>query len=960
MTTKLDHLVIKGASEHNLKNVSVDIPRDQLVVITGVSGSGKSSLAFDTIFAEGQRRYLESLSAYARQFLGLKEKPAVEQISGLSPVISIDQKSTGRNNPRSTVATVTEIYDYLRLLYARLGVAHDPAGKPIKRLSPTEIIRAVMALPAGHRLLILAPIAIAQKGQFAHLGDLYRQQGYARLRVDGIIYDLDELPKLAKQVKHDIEVVVDRVVNNDSNKSRISQSVTAALGLATGPLVVIDADDDDRIYRFSQHYHNPQFPDFVAPEMEPRTFSFNSPHGACPTCSGLGQRLEVSPALVIPNGNLSISEGALRPYNRMKMDAWTMKRLAAVAKRYKFSLRQPTKELPTSALEKILYGTGSTLYKVEMSSGFAFESVYEGVITVLERLYRETDSDYRRREIERFMIRKACHVCQGQRLQPAVLAVLVGGQSIAAVADKTVGEARGFFQGLKWSKAEDRRLAEPILAELIARLSFLEEVGLGYLSLGRAANTLSGGEAQRIRLATQIGSGLQGVLYVLDEPSIGLHQRDNDRLLATLMRLRDSGNSVLVVEHDEATIRRADYVVDVGPGAGRAGGEIVAAGSPAAIESNRQSLTGDYLAGRRRIDLPKRRRRPQGNCLKIVGAAANNLKQIDVEIPLGLLVGVSGVSGSGKSSLVNDILAKELLARLHFAQVAAGSHTDIKGVEDHLDKVIIIDQSPIGRTPRSNAATYVGLYTPIRNLLAATTEARVRGFSPGHFSFNVIGGRCEACQGDGTIKKEMHFLPDIYVVCDVCTGQRYTPEVLEVRYQGLTVSDILGLSVAEAANVFAEIPAVANKIKTLVDVGLGYITLGQPAPTLSGGEAQRVKLAKELSRRPTGRTIYILDEPTTGLHMEDVANLIAVLQRLVSGGNTVIVIEHNLDVLKSVDWLIDLGPEGGAAGGELIACGSPEAVAANPESATGHFLKPSLQPPPQPAKTRSTAARARS
>ena len=938
-----NQLEIKGANEHNLKNISLTLPRDKLVVITGVSGSGKSSLAFDTIFAEGQRRYLESLSAYARQFLGLKEKPDVEQITGLSPVISIDQKSTSRNNPRSTVATVTEIYDYLRLLFARLGVAHDPAGQPIVPLSSTEIIRGVKDLPDGHRLLILAPIVVGQKGEHAHIPAIYQQQGYSRARVDGIIYDLDEFPTLAKQVKHDIEIVVDRVVNNEDNVDRIAQSVTAALAITQGPMIVIDVSDDDSVHRFSQNYYNPEFPDFVPPVLEPRTFSFNSPHGACQTCSGLGQRLEVSPELVLPNVNLTISEGAIRPFNRLKFESWTMKRMAAVGDRFGFGLRVPVSQLTKEDIDRVLYGTGVEKYQLTLSNGFTFNSTYEGVIPQLERRHRTTDSAFIRQEIENFMIKRDCHSCQGKRLDPAVLAVTVADRSIAAVCALTVTEALEFVGSLTWDNPGQTQLADPIIVEIRARLGFLSQVGLDYLTLDRSANTLSGGEAQRIRLATQIGSGLQGVLYVLDEPSIGLHQRDNDRLLKTLVRLRDLGNSVLVVEHDEDTIRRADYVVDIGPGAGEAGGRVVAAGTPDEVAANLDSLTGDYLAGRRRIDYPAKRRRPSAAKLEIIGARTHNLKQIDVEIPLGLLVGVSGVSGSGKSSLINDILANELRVRLHRAQAQVGPHDDIKGVAEHLDKVVIIDQSPIGRTPRSNAGTYVGLYTPIRTLMAMTPEARLRGFGPGHFSFNVAGGRCEACSGDGVIKKEMHFLPDIYIVCEVCRGQRYNPEVLAVRYKGLTISDILNLSVSEALGVFDNQPAIKNKLQTLAAVGLGYITLGQSAPTLSGGEAQRVKLSKELSRRPTGRTIYILDEPTVGLHMEDTRRLIDILQTLVEAGNSVVVIEHNLDVLKNADWLIDMGPGGGAAGGRVVAAGSPESVADQPKSVTGRFLKPMLR-----------------
>ena len=890
------HISIQGAKEHNLKNISVDIPRDQLVVITGVSGSGKSSLAFDTIFAEGQRRYLESLSSYARQFLGMKEKPAVERINGLSPVISIDQKSTSRN-PRSTVATVTEIYDYLRLLYARAGTAHDPAGQPIKTMSFEEITKGVLALPAGHRYLILASVVEAKKGQHAHIPDIYRRQGYSRARVDGIIYDLDEFPDLDKNKKHTIEIVVDRIVNNEESAERIRQSIEAGLAAAENFLLVIDVDDNDRVYRFSQKYYNPDYPDFVPPDMEPRTFSFNSPFGACPACTGLGRRLEVDPELVIPNGNLTINEGAIRPYNRLHTHAWTMKKVAAVAERFGFSMRVRTGELPAEVLDKVLYGTGDEEYEVELANGRSFTTTYEGVIPNLERLYKETDSEYRRREIERYMVERPCHKCDGQRLQTDVLRVTVAGHSIAKVTDLTVVEAKELFATLRLDRTE-AKIAKPILREIIARLGFLEEVGLDYLTLNRSANTLSGGEAQRIRLATQIGSGLQGVLYILDEPSIGLHQHDHRRLLATLKKLRDLGNSLLVVEHDEDTIRQADFIIDVGPGAGVLGGEITAVGSPAEIEANPDSLTGHYLSGQKSIGLPAHRRNLSGKALAIIGARQHNLKGIDVEIPLGILVGVSGVSGSGKSTLINSILASELQMRLNrAANLSVGRHKSIEGV-DHLDKVIIIDQDPIGRTPRSNPATYVGLYTAIRALFADTPLAKQRGYMPGRFSFNVAGGRCETCAGEGALKKEMHFLPDIFITCEACRGKRYMAEVLEVHYKGKNIADILEMSVAEALDFFANIPLIATKLSTLSQVGLGYISLGQSATTLSGGEAQRVKLAKELSRRATGRTLYILDEPTTGLHMDDIGQLLAVLHALVDAGNSMIIIEHNLGRLE--------------------------------------------------------------
>ena len=929
-----DCISIKGAKEHNLKNVDVDIPRNQLVVITGVSGSGKSSLAFDTIYAEGQRRYVESLSAYARQFLGLMEKPDVEQITGLSPAISIDQK-TGSRNPRSTVATVTEVYDYLRLLYARLGIPHGPDGQPISQMSVEAIADGLMDLPTDHRLIILAPVVDDKKGEHAHIPDIYLRQGYARARVDGIIYALDEFPNLDKKFKHTIEIVVDRLVNKPDQKSRILQSVEAGLKLANGQLIVLDVDNQDNQTNFSQQYYNPDYPDFVVPEMEPRTFSFNSPHGACADCMGLGSRKEVDPQMVIPNGRLTIAEGAVRPYNRLTASSWTLKKLEAVAQKHNFSLRVPTGELDESVMEMVLYGTGQASYTVPLSTGQTFQTTYEGVIPNLERRHRETSSDFARREIERFMVEKPCHSCQGRRLKPAVLAITVHGTSIADVTSKTVDQALAFCSELKLN-SQEQAIGQQILKEINARLGFLQEVGLGYLTLDRAANTLSGGEAQRIRLATQIGSGLQGVLYVLDEPSIGLHQRDNAKLLATLKRLRDLGNSVLVVEHDEDTIRSADYVVDVGPGAGVNGGKIIAACPPAGLLTSKDSLTADYLAARRQVQIPSRRR-PAKAQLKIIEAQEHNLDQLTVSIPLGVLVVVSGVSGSGKSTLINDVLARELQIRLNRVNQAAGRHKDIEGT-DNLDKVILIDQSAIGRTPRSNPATYVGLFTPIRELFAATAEAKLRGYKPGRFSFNVSGGRCENCQGEGLIKIEMHFLPDIFVTCEVCHGRRYNQEALSIHYKGKTISDVLAMTIDEAVDFFVNINSVHSKLATLKEVGLGYMKLGQPATTLSGGEAQRVKLASELSKRATGKTLYILDEPTTGLHMDDVNRLLEVLHRLVDVGNSMIVIEHNLDVIKSADWLIDLGPEGGSAGGQLVAEGTPETVAKVKKSFTGQFL----------------------
>ena len=936
----LTHINIIGAKEHNLQAIDLSIPRNQLVVITGVSGSGKSSLAFDTIFAEGQRRYLESLSSYARQFLGMKEKPDVEQINGLSPVISIDQKTASRN-PRSTVATVTEIYDYLRLLFARVGRVYDPEGVLVTTMTPQDIVKGFRQLPSGRRYLILASIVEAQKGRFAHLPEIYQGQGFSRVRVDGIIYDLDEFPQLAKNKKHTIEIVVDRLINQTEAKERISQSIQTALSLTNSFILAVDVDHDQE-HRFSQRYYNPAYPDFIPPEMEPRTFSFNSPFGACQACMGLGRRLEVDPRLVIPNGNLTIMEGAIRPYNRLRPEAWTMKKLAAVAKRYDFSLRVKTGELSQAALDKILYGTGAQEYQLSLSTGYTFSTKYEGVIPQLERLHQETNSDYRRREIERYMIEKPCHQCGGRRLNETVLLVKVGDCDIAQICALNVIAARQFFETLELTAAETQ-IARAILREIKARLSFLEEVGLEYLTLDRAANTLSGGEAQRIRLATQIGSGLQGVLYILDEPSIGLHQHDHQRLLTTLKRLRDLGNSVLIVEHDEATMRQADFIVDIGPGAGREGGRVIAAGTPAQITAHQQSLTGQYLRGDKQIATPTQRRPLTKRRLLIRGAAANNLQNIDVAIPLGILVAVSGVSGSGKSSLVNNILANELQMRLNRASnLAVGRHRSIEGVE-HLDKVIIINQAPIGRTPRSNPATYVGLYTAVRELFTQTPLARQRGYRPGQFSFNVAGGRCETCSGDGALKKEMHFLPDIFITCEACLGRRYTPAVLEVHYKGQNIADVLEMTVNTAVDFFANIPSVARKLKTLQQVGLGYIHLGQPATTLSGGEAQRIKLAKELSRRASGRTLYVLDEPTTGLHMDDIRQLLAVLHRLVDAGNSMIVIEHNIDVLKNADHIIDLGPKGGDKGGLLLAEGTPEQLAKVTQSYTGRFLKRALK-----------------
>jgi excinuclease ABC subunit A len=930
-----DFISVRGAREHNLKDISLQIPRGKLVVITGLSGSGKSSLAFDTIYAEGQRRYVESLSAYARQFLGLMEKPDVDQIDGLSPAISIDQKSTSRN-PRSTVATVTEVYDYLRLLFARIGTPHCPiCGKPVTRQTTAAVLDQVMAADKDARLMVLAPIVIDKKGAFEHIPEQYQRAGFARVRVDGVIYALDEFPSLDKNYRHKIEVVVDRLVNNEENRSRLAQSVEQAFDIAEGLLIVNNADTKtDKQY--SLKYACPDHPDVAIPELEPRTFSFNSPHGACPVCTGLGSRLEVDPELVIPNGRLTIAEGAIRPYNRINTEAWWMRKLQAVGDRYGFNVHQPTSELSERQKEIILYGTGDETYRVSLGMGRNFSTTYEGVIPNLERRHKETDSDFIRRDIERFMIERPCHACGGKRLKPEVLAVTVAGRSIMDICELSIDDAVDLFDGMKLNETESR-IAKQILKEINARLTFLKDVGLNYLNLARSAVSLSGGEAQRIRLATQIGSGLQGVLYVLDEPSIGLHQRDNKRLLNTLERLRDLGNSVLVVEHDEETIETADYLVDIGPGAGIHGGKVVATGSPKEVAKVEGSITAKFLRGERKIATPQKRRPGNDKELVIKGARENNLKNVDVRIPLGQLVVVSGVSGSGKSSLINDILAKELSARLMRAQAVPGRHDDIEGIKN-LDKAIVIDQSPIGRTPRSNPATYTGVFTPIRELFAQMPEAKLRGYSPGRFSFNVKGGRCENCAGDGVIKIEMHFLPDVYVPCEVCHGQRYNREALEIHYKGKTISDVLAMTCEQALEFFESIPSISRKLQTLVDVGLGYITLGQPATTLSGGEAQRIKLASELSRRPTGRTLYILDEPTTGLHMADVDKLLHVLHALVDAGNSMIVIEHNLDVIKNADHIIDMGPEGGEAGGQVIAEGTPEQVAKVKASYTGHYL----------------------
>jgi excinuclease ABC subunit A len=934
-----DYIDVKGAREHNLKNVDVRIPRNKLVVITGLSGSGKSSLAFDTIYAEGQRRYVESLSSYARQFLGLMEKPDVDQIDGLSPAISIDQKSTSRN-PRSTVATVTEIYDYLRLLYARIGTPHCPVcSKPVTRQTTQAIVDQIITQYKDARLLVLSPVVIDKKGAFEHIPEKYQRLGFVRVRIDGVVYALDEFPELDKKLKHSIDVVIDRLVNNNESRGRLSQSVEQALEIGDGKVVIANADDkQEKLY--SLMYACVDHPEVTIPELEPRTFSFNSPHGACAVCTGLGSRLEVDPELVIPNGRLTIAEGAIRPFNRINVDAWYMKKIQAVADAYNFSLHVPTGELTERNMHILMYGTGEQKYKVSLGSGRTFDTTYEGVVNNLERRHKETDSDFIRRDIERFMQEKPCHACNGKRLKPEVLAVTIADHSIMDICELSIDEAITFFNDITLN-AKEQQIAALIFKEIKARLQFLQDVGLNYLNLLRSAATLSGGEAQRIRLATQIGSGLQGVLYVLDEPSIGLHQRDNERLITTLKHLRDLGNSVIVVEHDEDTIRTADHLLDIGPGAGIHGGHIVAEGTPAAVAKVEKSITGQYLRGAKEIAVPKKRRKGNGKKITVIGAQEHNLQNIDVSIPLGKLVVVSGVSGSGKSSLINDIVAKELSARLMRANTVPGKHDEIQGIEN-LDKVINIDQSAIGRTPRSNPATYTGLFTPIRELFASVPEAKLRGYGPGRFSFNVRGGRCENCAGDGIIKIEMHFLPDVYVPCEVCKGKRYNREALEIHYKGKTISDVLEMTCEQALEFFNNLPSIARKLQTLVDVGLGYIALGQSATTLSGGEAQRIKLATELSRRPTGRTLYILDEPTTGLHVADVDKLLHVLSALVDTGNSMVVIEHNLDVIKSADYIIDMGPEGGSGGGQIVATGTPEDIALFKESYTGNYLKKML------------------
>ena len=938
-----DKIVIKGARAHNLKNVDLTIPRDQLVVFTGVSGSGKSSLAFDTIYAEGQRRYVESLSSYARQFLGQMEKPDVDLIEGLYPAISIDQKTTS-HNPRSTVGTVTEIYDYLRLLYARIGIPHCPkCGKEIKKQTIDQIVDRIMELPERTKLQLLAPVVRGRKGEHVKLLEDAKKSGYVRVRVDGILYDLSEKIELEKNKKHNIEIVVDRLMVKEGMQMRLTESIETASALSGG-LLIVDVNQGEEELLFSQSFSCPDCGVDLM-EIEPRMFSFNNPSGACPTCTGLGMQMKFDEQLIVPNEELSIMQGAITApgYNSVNAKGSMSKVLFdALAAKYGFSLETPFKDLPRKIKDIIFYGTKEKLritYSNVRGTG-TYDYAFEGVINTLRRRYNET-SEAMRAEFEEYMTNIECPDCHGKRLRPEVLAITVNGKNISEVTELSIGKMQEFFQSLTLTERENM-IAERILKEIHARVGFLIDVGLEYLTLSRTAGTLSGGESQRIRLATQIGSGLVGVVYILDEPSIGLHQRDNDKLLATLKHLRDIGNSLIVVEHDEDTMRAADFVVDIGPGAGRGGGEIVAAGSVEEIMAVERSVTGAYLSGRKKIEVPKERRPfVQDHKLVIRGAAENNLKNIDVEIPLGVFTCVTGVSGSGKSSLINEILYKRLAKELNRAKTRAGRHEEMLGLEK-LDKVINIDQSPIGRTPRSNPATYTGLFDMIRDVFAQTTEAKVRGYQKGRFSFNVKGGRCEACSGDGIVKIEMHFLPDIYVPCEVCHGKRYNRETLEVKYKGKTISDVLDMTVEEALQFFENIPRIKNKLQTLYDVGLSYVQLGQSSTTLSGGEAQRVKLATELSRKSTGKTVYILDEPTTGLHTADVHKLVQILQRLTEGGNTVIVIEHNLDVIKTADYIIDLGPEGGDGGGTIVAVGTPEEICRVSASYTGKYLKPLL------------------
>ncbi len=938
----LEQIYIKGAKEHNLKNVDVTIPRDKLVVFTGLSGSGKSSLAFDTIYAEGQRRYMESLSSYARQFLGLMEKPDVEMIDGLSPAISIDQKTTSKN-PRSTVGTVTEIYDYLRLLYARIGIPHCPkCGKEIKRQSIDQIVDQILLLPEKTKFQILAPVIRGKKGEHQKLFEDAKKSGYVRVRVDGIVYDLSETISLEKNKKHNIEIVIDRLVAGGDIKKRLADSLETALGLAGG-LVLIDVIDNEEMM-FSENYACDDCGISIE-ELAPRMFSFNSPFGACPECAGLGEQMKIDPELVI-DYNKSLNEGAVSCIgwgNASNEESVSYMYFTALSERYGFSLDEKFGDLPADIQDILLYGTrGEKLnLSYERSYGTAsYRAAFEGIIRNLERRYSNTSSELMKAEYEKMMTTKSCPYCHGKRLKPEPLAVTVGGLNIWELTQLSIRDALAFFKNISLSE-RDLAIARLILKEINARLGFLVDVGLDYLTLSRASGSLSGGEAQRIRLATQIGSSLMGVLYILDEPSIGLHQRDNDKLLETLKRLRDLGNTLIVVEHDADTMFAADHIVDIGPGAGVHGGEIVAQGTVEEIMANKNSITGDYLSGRKQIPVPKTRRKGNGNFLKIYGAAQNNLKNIDVEIPLGTFCAVTGVSGSGKSSLVNEIIHKHLARELNRAHLVGGKVKKIEGLE-HLDKIIDIDQSPIGRTPRSNPATYTGVFNDIREIFAGSTEAKIRGYKAGRFSFNVKGGRCESCSGDGIIKIEMHFLPDIYVPCEVCKGKRYNRETLDVKYKGKNIHEVLEMTAEEACEFFKHIPKIHRKMQTLCDVGLSYVKIGQPSTQLSGGEAQRVKLATELSKRGTGKTIYILDEPTTGLHTADVHKLLEVLERLVDAGNTVLVIEHNLDVIKTADYIIDLGPEGGDAGGQVVASGTPEEICNCKKSYTGHYLKKEL------------------
>ena len=941
-----ENLVVRGAREHNLKDVSLDMPRDSLIVFTGLSGSGKSSLAFDTIFAEGQRRYVESLSAYARQFLGQMDKPDVDFIEGLSPAVSIDQKSTSRN-PRSTVGTITEVYDYLRLLYARIGKPHCPeCGDPISRQTPQQIVDQVLELPEKTRFQVLAPLVRERKGEYVELFRQLQTQGFSRARVDGVVYGLDEVPKLKKQEKHSVEVVVDRLTVNPSSRRRLTDSVETALGLGHGYVVLdfVDLDETDpqreRIY--SEHLACPR-DGLSFEELEPRSFSFNSPFGACPECSGLGTTREVDVELVVPDPDFSLSEGAIAPWSRGTVSGYFARLLEAIADELEVDVDAPWKSIPAKAKKIIMGGYPEQIhvqYRNRYGRRRSYYTEYEGVIPYVKRRHAEAETDASRERFEGYMREVPCAACNGSRLKPLTLAVTIEGRSIADIAALPIGDAAEVLRGMTLSD-RDAAIASRVLKEVNERLQFLVDVGLHYLSMDRAAGTLAGGEAQRIRLATQIGSGLVGVLYVLDEPSIGLHQRDNHRLIETLVRLRDLGNTLIVVEHDEDTIRTADWVVDIGPGAGEHGGQIVVNGTVKDLLKSKESLTGQYLSGKRRIEVPAERRPQERGWITVSGAREHNLKNVTAKFPYGNLVCVTGVSGSGKSTLVNDILYAVLARDLNGARIVPGKHKNVTGTEE-IDKVVHVDQSPIGRTPRSNPATYTGVFDHIRKLFAATPEAKVRGYQPGRFSFNVKGGRCEACSGDGTIKIEMNFLPDVYVPCEVCHGARYNRETLEVHFKGKTIAEVLDMPIEEALGFFEAVPAISRHLSTLVDVGLGYVRMGQSAPTLSGGEAQRVKLASELQKRSTGRTVYVLDEPTTGLHFEDIRKLLGVLQSLVDKGNTVIVIEHNLDVIKSADWLIDLGPEGGSGGGTVVAEGTPEQVAATKGSHTGEFLAPLL------------------